>query len=426
MDAVSDNKKAPAGVLPQAGSFLPTASPEANFHKQIRILFIIDQICGLGGAELMLLTMIRHLSAHGYRCQAVTFKIEPNLNIFETFPCPLHVFPLKRTYDWNALRTAARIWRLIRAERITIVHTFFPTSNLWGATVARLSGCPVLVSSRRDMGILRTRKHRLVYPIINRLVDQVVAVSNAVRNFCIRQERLNPSKVLVLHNGVDLENISTGENREWVRASLGLEKTSRFIVSVANIRHVKGIDVLIRTAEIVHREFPAAVFAVVGSEDVDEKAYFQQMQELIREGGLTGYFKLLGPAKNVFPILRASDIFCMLSRSEGFSNSLLEAMACSLPCVVSRVGGNPEAIQDGENGFLVPSEDAEAAAERILTLLRRPELGRKLGSVARQTIESKFTLELMTKNLETMYENLLNKRRVKSRAVPAPTISPLA
>jgi glycosyltransferase involved in cell wall biosynthesis/SAM-dependent methyltransferase len=410
MSAISDNKKSQAGAFPQPGSILPTASPVANSHAQMRILFIIDQICGVGGAELMLLKMIRHLSARGYRCHAVTFKIDPSLDIFATFPCPLHVFPLKRTYDWNALRTAARIRRLIREEHITIVHTFFPTSNLWGATVAKLSGSPVLVSSRRDMGILRTRKHRLAYPIVDRLVDQVVAVSNAVRDFSVRQERLNPSKVLVLHNAIDLDTIRTGESRESVRTSLGLKQSSRLIVSLANIRHVKGIDVLIRSAQSVHREFPEAVFVVVGSEDVDEKPYFRQMQELIRESGLTECFKLIGPAKNVFPILRASDIFCMLSRSEGFSNALLEAMACRLPCVVTNVGGNPEAIADGENGFLVPSEDAEAAAERILTLLRRPELALKLGNAARQTIESRFTLEVMTKRLEKMYENLLNKR----------------
>jgi glycosyltransferase involved in cell wall biosynthesis/SAM-dependent methyltransferase len=411
MGAVSDNKRPQAADHFQPGSCLSTAASEANSNEQRSVLFMIDQICGLGGAELMLLKMIRHLSVQGYRCQAVTFKIEPSLGIFETFPCPLHVFPLKRTYDWNAFRTAARIRRLIRDEHILIVHTFFPTSNLWGAAIAKLSGCPVLISSRRDMGILRTRKHRLVYPIINHLVDQVVAVSYAVRDFCIQQERLKPTKVLVLHNAIDLDTIRTGESRESVRDSLGLKQESPFIVSLANIRHVKGIDVLIRTAQIVHREFPEAVFGVVGSEDVDEKAYFRQMQDLIRESGLSECFKLIGPAKNVFPILSASDIFCMLSRSEGFSNALLEAMACRLPCVVSNVGGNPEAVEDGENGFLVPPEDAEAAAERILTLLRQPELALKLGSAARQTIESRFTLEFMTKRLEKMYENLLNKRR---------------
>lgn len=408
MKAVLTLPEAKGEVLPRPGDALSGNALQAGRGDRPHILFIIDQICGLGGAENALLNIIRFLCAEGFRCSVATFKIEPSLGIFEEFPCPLHLFPLRRTYDWNALRMAARLWRLIRSEHVTIVHTFFPTSNLWGAMVAKLSGCPVVVSSRRDMGILRTWKHRLAYPLMNHWVDQVIAVSNAVRNFCMHQERLAPEKVLTVYNGVDLEKIAATEPIQSVRSWLSLEKASHLIITVANIRHVKGIDIFVRAAQIVHREFPNAVFAVVGSGV--KKDYSQQLQKLIRSAGLTEHLKLTGPTENVFPVLKASDVFCLLSRSEGFPNALLEAMACGLPCVATRVGGSPEAVQNGENGFLVEPEDAEGAAHRILALLRQPELARKLGWAARQTVESKFTLEVVVKNLEEVYESLLRKR----------------
>ena len=410
MKVVLKLQEAQAEVFSRPWDASPGSALQAGRQNRPHILFIIDQICGLGGTENVLLNMIRLLSAEGFRCSVATFKIEPSLSILQEFPCPLHLFPLRRTYDWNALRTAARIWRLIRSERVTIVHTFFPTSNLWGGMVAKLSGCPVLVSSRRDMGILRIWKHRLAYFLMSGLADQVLAVSNTVRNFCIRQERLAPDKVLTLYNGVDLEKIAATERLQAARASLGAKKASHLIVTVANIRHVKGIDVFVRAAQIVHREFPDAVFAVIGSRLQEENNYFQHLRELIHSAGLTEHFKLLGPAENVFPVLKASDVFCLLSRSEGFTNALLEAMACGLPCVVTRVGGNPEAVQNGENGFLVEPEDAEGAADHILALLRQPELARKLGCVARETVEARFTLRAMTKNLIEVYESLLRKR----------------
>ena len=120
--------------------------------------------------------------------------------------------------------------------------------------------------------------------------------------------------------------------------------------------------------------------------------------------------KLLGFVGDPVPLLKMSDAFCLLSRSEGFCNALLEAMACGVPSVVTRVGGNPEAINDGENGFLVPVEDDAAAAERLLTLLRNPEQAAQMGERGRNSVETRFSAEAMIQKLITVYRDLLAKR----------------
>jgi len=120
--------------------------------------------------------------------------------------------------------------------------------------------------------------------------------------------------------------------------------------------------------------------------------------------------KLLGFVGDPVPLLKRRNAFCMLSRSEGFCNALLEAMACGVPSVVTRVGGNPEAIREGENGFMVAVEDDAAAAERLLYLLRNPERAAQIGEKARTSAQTRFSAETMIKSLISLYRDLLAKR----------------
>src|SRR5205823_2281730 len=153
--------------------------------KRPHILFVIDQLCEAGGAERMLLNIVRRLPRDKFRCSLATFKLDSRVPLFSKMPCPVHVFPLRRTYNWNAIKMAFQLRKLIRSQGVVVVHTFFETSDLWSSVVAKMSGCPILISSRRDMGILRSAKHQLAYRLINWLFDRVLTVSEEVRSFCI-------------------------------------------------------------------------------------------------------------------------------------------------------------------------------------------------------------------------------------------------
>ena len=123
--------------------------------------------------------------------------------------------------------------------------------------------------------------------------------------------------------------------------------------------------------------------------------------------GLGANFVFLGATEDVASLLRGSDVFCLPSRSEGLSNALLEAMACELPCVATRVGGNPEVVVDGKTGYLVESEDAGGMAASILQLLQHPSAARRMGLEGRRVMEEKFTAQVMMKRLVNAYERLL-------------------
>ena len=375
------------------------------------VLFLIDRLHSIeGGAECVVQKLCRFLPARGFQCSVATFWAGKGVD--QQFNCPVHVFPLSRIYDWTALRQALAFSRLLRCERVRIVHTFFPASDLWGGVVAKLSSCPILVSSRRDMGILRSRKHYLPYRIANGLFDQVQAVSERVREFCIYRDHLPPQKVVTVPNGIDLDAIDRmmpGEKRML----LPLDHDSPVVTTVANIRFIKGIDILVKAAAYVRERIPDAKFVLIGAA-LQEPRYEDQVRSAVGRLGLQNNIRFLGLRRDVISLLKQSDVFCLPSRSEGMSNALLEAMACRVPCVATDVGGNSEVVIEGQTGFLVPSEDPQALAVRIVTLLSDRERAKCMGEKGRSIIESKFTVQHMVERLSFLYEALLKERGLTS------------
>ncbi len=369
------------------------------------VLFLIDHLLALGGGEGNLLKVVQLLPPDRVRCTIATLSIDAAIQ--KSISVPVHVFPLRRVYGLTGFRAAWRLRRLIRSEKIDIVQTYFETSNLWGGLVAKLSGA-LLLSSRRDMGILRKAKHRLGYQVINRISDRVLAVSEEVKRFCIGQDHVAPAKVSVIYNGVDLQQITEVAGQE-PSSSYSEFAGKKIVTCLANLRRVKGVDVFLRAAHLVCQQLPDTIFLIAGS--LYEKEYSREVLDLVESLGLQNNVRFLEFVENPVPLLKMSSIFCMLSRSEGFCNALLEAMACGVPSVVSRVGGNPEAITDGQSGFLIPVEDYQTAAERLLFLLRNPDQARQIGEAGRVAVFSQFSASAMINSLISLYSDMMTKRR---------------
>lgn len=381
-----------------------SASPGGRAH----VLFVIDALLAMGGTERVLQKMIRLLPKERFRCSLVTFKIDETAVRRSDFDCPVHVFPLKNTYNWNALRVARQLRDFIGKEQVDIVHTFFETSDLWAGPLARFSGHPVLISSRRDLGIARSLKHRLGYKVVRNMYDMVLAVSPQVRDYCIEHDGVNPSKIRTLFNGVDLEAVSQADCRDEERRELAIAPGTPVIITVANIRRVKGLDVLVEAAQHVREKHPDALFLIAGQEL--ETDYSRQLRSRIAELKLDRSFRFLGVRTDVFPLLRMSDVFCLPSRSEGFSNALIEAMAVGLPCVATDVGGNREVLEDAKSGFIVASEDSQALAKRLIALLDDPVVARFMGQCGQVVARGRFTAQAMMTELVAIYDELLAAR----------------
>lgn len=369
------------------------------------VLFVIDALLAMGGTERVLLKMIRLLPKDRFRCSLVTFKLDETALRAADIDCPFHLLPLKKTFDLNGLRVARRLRNLVRDEHVDIVHTFFETSDLWAGPIARFSGRPVLISSRRDMGIARSLKHSLGYKLVRNMYDAVLAVSPQVRNYSIEHDGVKPAKVRTLLNGIDLEEFIPVECREVSRRKLKISESTPVVIAVANIRRIKGLDVMVEAATQVRQRHPDVLFLIAGKEL--EADYFQALQIRVAQLGLEKNVKFLGARSDVFALLEMSDVFCLPSRSEGFSNALIEAMAAGLPSVATDVGGNREVLEDGKSGFIVDGEDAQALAQRLTTLLGDSALARSMGKRAQTVVRERFTIQGMMQGLVEVYDELL-------------------
>lgn len=252
------------------------------------------------------------------------------------------------------------------------------------------------------MGILRERKHEIAYRVMARLPDKVFAVSEQVRRYTIDVDRVPADRVETLYNGLDLSRWST-VTRAAVDPQLPL------IVTVGNIRRVKGHDVFLRAAAIVVSKFPRARFSIAG--EVLDAEFFAELQGLAQQLGIAQQVSFPGGVTDLPSFFRGAGLFVLPSRSEGFSNAIIEAMAAELPVVATDVGGNAEAVVDGTTGRIVPPEDVDALAAAMLELLENPERARAMAEAGRGRVKERFTTEAMMKQLTAAYHGLLRTKR---------------
>lgn len=366
------------------------------------ILLVLDQFPkSLGGGERIALRLASLLPSYGYRVSILSFFIHPQSALFDyTAPCPVYQLPLQRTYDLTALRAAFALRGFLRQQDVRIVQTFFESSDLWAGLVVKTLSRAKLIWSRRDMGILRQSKHSAAYRLMANAPDRVFAVSEQVRRHAIEVDRIDPSRVQTIYNGLDLP-IGTTVARTHAPGAF-------HITTVGNIRRVKGHDLFIQAAATVMEHFPDACFSIAG--EILEPDYFAELERLVQNLNLTGRFRFVGGISNLSEHFETADLFVLPSRSEGFSNAILEAMAGALPVIATDVGGNAEAVEHGRSGLIIPPENAAALAAAILQMLADPALARQMGVAGKALAAERFTTEAMMRRITTVYADLLANR----------------
>jgi glycosyltransferase involved in cell wall biosynthesis len=379
------------------------SSPKDRHYTALpHVLLVLDQFPKtLGGGERIVLRLAALLPHYGYRASILTFSAHPESAGLESPPCPIYLLPLQRTYDLSAMRAAWQLKQFLKQQRIQIVQTFFESSDLWAGFVTKTMSDAKLIWSRRDMGILRGSKHHVAYRLMSRIPDRVFAVSEEVRQHCVVVDRIKSSLVETVYNGIDIA--------EWHGVLKPARVPGAFVVAtVGNIRRVKGHDVFIKAAASIAAQFPQVSFNIAG--DVLEPEYFVELQTLIRNLNLSDRFHFVGGVKNLREYLSMADIFVLPSRSEGFSNAIVEAMGASLPVVATDVGGNTEAVTDGVSGLIVPSEDPAALAEAITRLLADPSKAQEMGAAGKKLASEKFTTDAMMHQITLAYASLLTRQ----------------
>jgi glycosyltransferase involved in cell wall biosynthesis len=296
--------------------------------------------------------------------------------------------------------------RYCRREKIDIVQTFFVDGNIFGTLGAHRGGCPVIISSRRNIGHWQKTRDVAILKFLRRYTDYYIANSNAAATETIRKEHVPEGRIRVIYNGMNLNRIAsiTAEMRKKQRELWKIDADEFIIGAVANLRSVKNIDLLVMAAAAVVREFPKVHFVVVG-EGPDRES----LERLIAAQNLKENFILAGQFHDVVPCLAAFDAAVLTSSYESFSNSLIEYMAAGLPIAATNVGGNAEAICDGREGVLFPAGDVDNLIKALRSLMTNRDLACQMAENAKRKAFREYSQESYISNHEQFYSQVLNE-----------------
>lgn len=304
-----------------------------------------------------------------------------------------------------------RLVRLLRRLRPLIVH-----SRNWPAIdaipAARVARVPLVVHGEHGREVAdpegRNPRRKRIRRALAPLVHHFVTVSGDLRRWLIEDVRVPAAKVSAIHNGVDLSRFGRAGRLES-RLRLDLPAEAPIVGTVGRLDPVKDQAGLIRAFAKVRSAHPDAQLVVVG--DGPCRA---ELEDVAAASGQGGHVRLLGNRDDIPAVMSALDVFVLPSIAEGISNTILEAMASGLPVVATRVGGNPELVEDGIGGALVPRQDPSALAAAIAGYVADPELRRRHGLASRQRATGHFSLERMAEAYANLYTSLAADRLARS------------
>ena len=361
------------------------------------------------GAEVQLNVLLSKLVQRAEMNLSVILFNEGRLEKeIESLGIPVRVFPESQ---WGSGKIFLELVREFKKSNIRIIHTHKYKDTILAAPAAKLCGIPHVVRTvhglREPFDGLQAFKMSC-YEAIERTVhrscvDSIIGVSSQIAARYKADGEV--SRVTCIRNGIDLEGKSVQVNRWQIRKDLGIDSETCLIGTVGRLTPVKGIPYLLDAARILLRQGANVKVLVVGDGSI--------RQDLLAQAGNLGVGErvvFLGHREDTDVLLQALDIFVLPSLSEGIPMALLEAMAASRPIVASRVGGIPEIIEDGVEGYLVEPMDVNNLAERCRRLIESPDVARKMGEQGRKRVDSEFSATAMADRVVSVYKEVLLSR----------------
>lgn len=311
---------------------------------------------------------------------------------------------VRRINHKSALAAVWKLRRYIRKNRVKLVVSFHFVADALAVLATALGGPPV-ISSRRDMGFTRTAKQKQIGGWLDRGVAEYIAVSEAVRKIVAAEEKVPIRKIELIHNGIDARKLDA---QRWdlnaERRKQGVAPDDIVIGCVANFNPVKGHVVLAEAFGMLCQARPDLPLKLLLAGEGEMRP---QIEAMLNKYGVRDRVVMDGLSPAVAREFQMSDLVVLPSETEGFSNSIVQAMYYCKPVVACNVGGNPEAIVQGETGLLIPPKDPKAMAEALGRLAGDAALREKMGMAGHARAEKEFTLAAMIGKTERLFERII-------------------
>jgi glycosyltransferase involved in cell wall biosynthesis len=331
----------------------------------------------------------------------------------------VHTYPIRGGYyQPRSIRSQIRLMQDVRRNRFDIVHAYGWYPNIFAIPASRFGSRAVNIAAIRDAGAYMTPAKTRALAIVCKLADGVLANSNAGREWLLAQG-VADHKIQVIRNGVFVSPRAERLTASGpIRREFGIPAGVAICACVGRVVSGKGIDDYLKAARILQDSGRDVRFLMIGGQSA-ELHFESEMETLAKRLNVADKVIFTGQRNDVPAILREVDVVVHPSLTEGLSNVILEAMAAAVPVVATRAGGNPELVDDGRTGLLVPVQNPQEIANAICRLLDQPEEARSFGEQARRRVVEEFAVDRMLAKTEAFYLQLLERRYGLAAARPA-------
>ncbi len=366
---------------------------EHDSAKRWRVLQVVSS-SATSGAERHLVLLAKTLQQQGHHVITVCPPCNWLPDELRHAGVPTLPLPMRGA---GSVMTLLRLVRVVREQRIDIIHTHLTRAAYYGLLLGLLTHKPVVST-------VHVFTSDPAYRWLSRLGNPLIAVSEALRRWLI-EHGVPASEVQTVHNATDFMSLNGAHANAplEVRREFGLPESSKLIGIFAKVSPIKGQDLLLEALPQVLRSHPDTHVLFVGSTNSE---FAQRTQQRARELRVGRHVVFTGLRTDVARLMQAVDVVTLPSRSETFGLAILEAMALGKPVVATRVGGLPELVRDGETGILVDYTTA-SLAHALNELLSSADLRYRLGQAARSFACQHYTPERMVQRVEAVYARAL-------------------
>ncbi|MCW1311247.1 MAG: glycosyltransferase [Candidatus Parvarchaeota archaeon] len=362
----------------------------------MKVLHVIDSLYAGGAESLLKNFLIEAKKFPEFQIDACTLY---SRSIFkdELIENGVKVFDLGLNFKYD-FRGIFRLIKLIKQNNYDLVHVHLFPSDLFCAFVSLFIERKVKFIFSEHSIYNRRRSIRIYKPIdlfVYSRYEKIICVSDLVRDELIKYIPKLCSKTVVIKNAIPIIG-ELQENRHKVYD----------VLFVGRLEDVKGVDILIKAIDIIKKENSRdLVVGVVGEGPLKE-----EYKKLVKELNLEDNFRFLGVRRDIDGLMKISKVFVLPSRWEGLPMVILEAMANGIPIIATNVGGIPEVIEDGVDGFLVKPEDPSALSERILLALNNPSITEQLKRNAFEKVKKEYSIEKYTERILNLYKEIAREQ----------------
>ncbi len=376
--------------------------------KRVKVLYVFAAL-PVGGAEEVLITEVEGLDQTRFDpLVCVLSEKGPVGERIESRGFPVVALHRMKSHRFDH-RIIRDLYRLIKAEKVDVVHTHLYDGNKYGRLAAGLARVPVLLSHYHNVYSRRRIKYHLINRVLSFLNDRILAVSQAVKESVIRCDRISPGKIEVLYNGIDPSKFEGNFEDSGVRRKFGVKPEDFLIGVIARLEEQKGHIYLFRALMRLIPDFPQIKVLVVG-----DGTLRPVLEAQVMEMGMSEEVLFVGTRKDIPEILAALDLFILPSLWEGFSMALLEALATGTPVIATAVGGASEVIRSGHDGLLIPPGEESSLAAAVREAILDPRKYREMGGKGKETVGRKFTVAQHLTRLQDLYLEVLAQKGLLS------------